>query len=157
MNPARILDQQDAVIAAPAKLNLNCPFLEQLGVQLVNWQKDFVEMSLSTGDSHRNRSGIVQGGVVAALLDAACGYSGLFCESETEQKHATTIMLSICFVAPAKLSDELHIIGRITGQGRKVFFASAEVRNATGNLIASAQGSFKRRTSHSQHEPGKLA
>lgn len=104
-----------------------------------------VELALLPGEAHGNRTGIVQGGVIATLMDAACGYSGLYSEPGAEPRHSTTISLMINYVAPARLDVPLRILGRLLGQGRSIYFSSADVHDEGGSLIASAQGSFKRR------------
>lgn len=128
-------------------MQLNNPFLERLGVTLIAWNPTGVEMALSPGDAHGNRTGIVQGGVVATLMDAACGYAGLYSEPGAPLRHSTTISLTINFVAPARLGQTLRIVGRLIGQGRSIYFSCAEVHDASGVLVASAQGAFKRMSS----------
>lgn len=125
-------------------MELGNPFLERLGLELVDWRSGRVEFALSPGEAHGNRTGIVQGGVVATLMDAACGYAGLFSEPGAEPRHSTTISLTINYIAPARLGDRLRILGRLSGEGRRIYFASAEVYDGSGSLIASAQGAFKR-------------
>lgn len=127
-------------------MELNNPFLERLGVQLVDWRTDRVELALDAGEAHGNRTGIVQGGVVATLMDAACGYAGLYAPAGQALRHSTTITLTISYVAPARLGERLRIVGQVLGQGRKIYFSSAEARMPDGTLVASAQGSFKRRS-----------
>jgi uncharacterized protein (TIGR00369 family) len=124
-------------------MELNNPFLERLGVTLADWREDHVELRLHPTEVHGNRTGIAQGGVVAALLDAACGYAGLFAPDGTEQEHATTITLSISYIAPAKLFEPLYVHGRVTGWGQSIYYSSAEARDKSGAVIASAQGAFK--------------
>lgn len=126
-------------------MELNNPFLEKLGVTLISWRDGFVELRLLPDEAHGNRTGIVQGGVIATLLDAGCGYAGLFSGSDAEQSHAITISLSINYVAAAKLLEPLVVTGEVVGQGRSVYFSRGEVRNQNRALIASAQGAFKRR------------
>ncbi|TSH97160.1 PaaI family thioesterase [Verticiella sediminum] len=121
---------------------LDNPYLENLGVRLDAWQPGHVVMSLLTDESHANRTGVVQGGIVATVLDAAAGYAGLMSE-EGEPGHAATISLAINYVAPARLGA-LRVEARITGGGRKVYFSEAKVFDAGGNLVATAQGSFRR-------------
>ncbi len=127
-------------------MQLNNPFLERLGVTLVAWDLAGVELALSPGDAHGNRTGIVQGGVIATLMDAACGYAGLYAPAGQALRHSTTITLTINYVAPARLGERLRIVGQVLGQGRKIYFAAAEARMPDGTLVASAQGSFKRRS-----------
>lgn len=128
-------------------MKLHNPFLERLGVELIGWKEGLVEMALLLNDEHGNRSGVAQGGVIATLLDAACGYAGLFSDPDAEPEHANTIMLTISYIAPARLGQRLRVVGRVTGQGRKLYFSSAEVRDQSGAIVASSQGSFKRRSS----------
>lgn len=127
-------------------MELNNPFLERIGVTLIDWQEGYVELRLVPTEEHGNRTGVAQGGVVATLLDAACGYAGLYAPLGAEHEHATTITLSISYIAPARLFEPLHVVGRVTGQGRSIYYASAEARKADGSVVASAQGAFKRRS-----------
>lgn len=120
---------------------LQNPYLENLGVQLDAWRPGHVTMSLITDSSHANRTGVVQGGIVATILDAAAGYAGLM--SEDGEGQAATISLSINYVAPARIGA-LRVEGRLTGGGRKVYFSQAQVFDAAGNLVATAQASFRR-------------
>lgn len=125
-------------------MELNNPFLERLGVRLNAWREGYVELCLLPTEAHSNRIGIVQGGVIASLLDTACGYAGLFSEPGAEPQHAITITLTISYVAPAGLCEPLTVAGQVTGQGRSIYFSSAEARTVSGTLVASAQGAFKR-------------
>ncbi len=122
--------------------SLDNPYLESMGIKLDAWQPGHVTMSLLTGASHANRTGVVQGGVVATILDAAAGYAGLLSETG-EPGQAATISLAINYVAPARIGA-LRVEGRLTGGGRKVFFSEARVFDAAGALVATAQGSFRR-------------
>ena len=122
--------------------SLNNPYLESLGIKIDAWQPGHVTMSMLTSASHGNRTGVVQGGIVATILDAAAGYAGLLSESG-EVGHAATISLAINYVAPARIGA-LRVEGRLTGGGRKVFFSEAQVYDAAGTLVATAQGSFRR-------------
>jgi uncharacterized protein (TIGR00369 family) len=125
-------------------MELNNPFLERLGITLADWREGHVELRLLLADAHGNRTGIAQGGVIATLLDAACGYAGLFSPQYERQEDATTITLSINYIAPAKLFEPVFAVGWVTGQGRSIYYATAEVLDEKRNRIATAQGAFKR-------------
>ena len=120
------------------------PFLEMLGIQLIRWEESLAEFELVLRPQHLNRQGILQGGVTATLLDAACGYSGLFAPKKAEPRHAATLSLSINFVSAARMGA-LRAIGRRAGGGRNIFFAEGSLHAESGTLIASAQGAFKYR------------
>jgi len=122
---------------------LDNPLLEHLGVRLVEWGAGHCRLALPIEPRHLNRQASLQGGVTATLLDAACGYAGLVTHSDQPPANAVTLMLSISYLAKAS-SGEVQARGRVTGGGRRVYFASAELTDAQGTVIATAQGTFKR-------------
>lgn len=117
------------------------PFLHSLGATIESWGDGRVAIRMALQPSHLNRQGALQGGVVCALLDAACGYAGIDPDS-TEQNHSVTISLAINFIGSIK-SGEVLATGSVTGRGRKIYFSRAEVTAPDGRVLASAQGSFK--------------
>lgn len=126
-------------------MELSNAFLERLGVTLTEWRDDFVKMELLLSNEHSNRTGIAQGGVIATLLDAACGYAGLFSLDKNRPEHSTTITLSINFVAPAEILSTITAVGEVTGKGKNIYYSTGRIYSSTGIVIATAQGAFKRR------------
>ncbi|MDF3837180.1 PaaI family thioesterase [Cupriavidus basilensis] len=122
---------------------LENPFLESLDVAIVEWQPDLVRMSLMPQAAHVNNTGVVQGGILATLLDAAAGYAGLFPENGV-RRAATTISLNVNYVSSAQV-EPLQVVGRRVGGGRRVFFSNAEITDSHGRLIATAQAAFRRK------------
>ncbi|WP_236702202.1 PaaI family thioesterase [Cupriavidus basilensis] len=122
---------------------LENPFLESLNLTIVEWQPDLVRMSLMPQAAHLNNTGVVQGGILATLLDAAGGYAGLFPENGV-RRAATTISLNVNYVSSAQV-EPLLVVGRRVGGGRRVFFSNAEVTDSQGRLIATAQAAFRRK------------
>lgn len=120
------------------------PFLTMLGLSLVRWQPDLAEFALEIEPRHMNRQGVLQGGVVAAMLDAACGYSGLYTDAPGVERHGLTLSLTINYVARV-CTGRVCAVGRVTGGGRSIYFASGEIRDERDAVVAMAQGSFKRR------------
>src|SRR3546814_18533587 len=59
-------------------LLINNPFLEWMGLTLVEWSPGYAEMHLPMSSKLDNRSGRVHGGVICTLLDSVSGYSGLY-------------------------------------------------------------------------------
>jgi uncharacterized protein (TIGR00369 family) len=121
-------------------MQLDNPLLEHLGVRLLNCQAGACRLALPLEPRHLNRQASLQGGVTATLLDAACGYAGL----QESGAHAVTLSLSINYLARTA-EGEVTATGRVTGGGRRVYFASAELHDGTGRLLATAQGAFQRR------------
>jgi uncharacterized protein (TIGR00369 family) len=124
-------------------MELANPLLEHLGVRLLDWEAGACRLALPLEPRHLNRQASLQGGVTATLLDAACGYAGLLQQSGEPAANAVTLSLSINYLARAA-EGEVTATGRVTGGGRRVYFASAELHDDTGRLLATAQGAFKR-------------
>jgi len=70
------------------------PFLESLGVRLTQWREGYAELRMSIDPSKLNRQGVLQGGAIATLLDAAAGYAGLYAEPGQAARHAFTLSLT---------------------------------------------------------------
>ena len=121
------------------------PFLEEMGIKLTKWSEGYVEFEMPIQTWHMNRQGALQGGVVSTLVDAACGYAGLYEAPGTPAVHGVTITLNVNFLATSR-SGVLLAKAKKLGGGRKIFFSEAQVYTETGVLIASGQGSFKYRT-----------
>jgi uncharacterized protein (TIGR00369 family) len=125
------------------QLELDNPLLDFLGVRMLDWQPGLCAFGLEIEPRHLNRTRSLHGGVIATLLDAACGYSGLCDPDDKVIRHAVTVMLNISYIGKV---DDGHVMvtGRVTGAGHRIYFASAELRHESGILVATAQGTFKR-------------
>lgn len=117
------------------------PFLHSLGATIESWEDDRVVIRMALQPHHLNRQGALQGGVVCALLDVACGYAGID-PNNIERAHSVTISLAINFIGSVTSGDVLAI-GTITGRGRKIYFSQADIRTPDDRILATAQGSFK--------------
>jgi uncharacterized protein (TIGR00369 family) len=122
------------------------PLLEHLGIRLVEARAGHAAFEIDVDPRHLNRQGSLQGGVAATLLDAACGYAGLRPEADAPAGHAVTVSLTISYLAKA-VAGRLRATGTVTKSGRSLYFASGELTSAAGELIATAQGAFKRNPS----------
>ncbi|MFD1951546.1 PaaI family thioesterase [Sphingomonas arantia] len=117
------------------------PLLDYLGIGLVRWGPGKSEFRIAVEARHLNRAGNLQGGVIATILDAACGYAGLWSDAESAPGNAVTTMLTVSYLAKANVGI-LTATGRVTKAGRKLYFASGELIDASGTLIAIASGTF---------------
>lgn len=122
---------------------LDNPLLEDLGVRIVAWREGHCELELPLAARHLNRRGRVQGGVVATLLDAACGYAGLLSAGSPQAAEGATITLTVNYLAKLT-TGTVRAVGRRTGGGRNIWFSSGELYAPEGTLAATAQGSFRK-------------
>lgn len=117
-------------------------FNRHLNMKIVAWREGEVTVELTVADFMRNRHGIVHGGVVATLIDAAAGYAGNYCPFPGRQRLCATISLSTNFLAPAK-DGKLTAKGRVRGGGRTIFSSNVEVTDEAGQLLAIGQASCR--------------
>lgn len=112
------------------------PFHDLLGIEIIAWEDGLARLRCLPGPAHANRSGIVHGGVMLALLDQANAFAGLFCPTPGHRRHAVTLDLDTRFTGQGRIGAELIAEGRLVSAGRNVFFARGEVRDAQGALVA---------------------
>jgi len=120
-------------------------FADLVGYRLGQWREDHAEILLEVDSRHLNRSGVLHGGVLTTLIDAACGYAGCYAAEPGVPRRAFTLSLDCHFTAAAAAGDRLSISARRTGGGRQVFFSRAEVHDQNGRLIAQGAGVFRYR------------
>ena len=125
-----------------------------LGMKLVEWSAEHAVMELPIRDMHLNRSNALHGGVLATLIDAVCGYAGVWVPPGEPRRKALTLSLGTNFIGQAR-EGTVQATAVKKGGGRNIFFASCEVRDAAGNLLAMGEGSFRYRKSDPYGEPPK--
>ncbi len=108
-----------------------------LGWKLVEIDPDegTIEVAFTASDQFLNPAGTVQGGFLAAMLDDTLGPALVATLGDGEW--APTTDLHVQFLKAAK-PGELRGHGRIVRRGRDVAFLAGELRDAGGELVASA-------------------
>lgn len=119
------------------------PLLAYLGIQLAEVDAGRAVFEMELAPQHLNRQGSLQGGVVATLLDVACGYAGLGVGPGEVAGNAATVMLTISYLSKVT-GGRVRAVGRVTRSGRSIYFSNGELLAPDGTLVATAQGSFKR-------------
>jgi len=115
------------------------PFNQYLGTRIVRMEAGEAEVALELAPHHTNNRGVAHGGVVAAVLDSAMGAAVI--SAIPQEWWCATTGLSIYFVAGPR-EGALVATGRVVRRARSVAFAHGEVREASGRLIATAQGTW---------------
>jgi acyl-coenzyme A thioesterase PaaI-like protein len=118
------------------------PFLDYLGVRRTDWRDGFVQFEVPVRPVLLNRQGVVQGGLIATLLDVACGYAGLYSETPERPVHGLTLSLT-CNFLDRGLGSVIVVKGFIERKGNSIYFARGEAWMDSAVLIATAQGTFK--------------
>ena len=120
------------------------PFNALIGFRISEWRDDEVVLELALRPELLNRSGILHGGVLATLIDAAGGFAGCYSATPGEPRRALSLSLTTNFTGQAR-DGTVRVVARRRGGGRKVFFSSIEVFNAAGDLIALGEGTYRYR------------
>lgn len=88
---------------------------------------------------HRNRNGVVHGGVMATLMDMALGRASA--EAQGGRRQAT-ISLDLQFLSPAEVGDFLVAECRVVRATRSIMFMQGTLR-VEDRICAVAQGVWK--------------
>ena len=119
-------------------------FRQLVDYRLVHWAPGEAKIAVTLTPHHTNRSGAPHGGVICTIIDSAGGYAGCHCATPGNVRRTLTLSLSTSFVARAK-GRTLIATGRVRGGGTRTFFASIEVHDDTGTLIATGEGVYQYR------------
>jgi len=117
-------------------------FNKILGFRIVDWRDGFVRLEVDLAEHHLNRSGLVHGGVLATLLDAACGYTGVYPGDSTRIRRAVTLSMTTTYVGQAK-SGTLSCTATRRGGGKTIFMANGEIHASDGSLLAIGEGTYR--------------
>ncbi len=86
-------------------------------------------------ERYQGAPGMVHGGLVAALLDEACGQV-----ARTAVSPAVTSRLEIRYLAPVPVEEELRVGAELIGAEGRTAVAEATVQDGSGMLLAHARG-----------------
>jgi uncharacterized protein (TIGR00369 family) len=110
-------------------------WMETLGARITEAEPGRVVLELVAGPQHRHGGGVVQGGVITQIADAAMGMS--LATLQPDGIWNTTVELKINFIRPA-IDGRLRAVGRVIEMGESLLFSEADVVDDAGRLIARA-------------------
>src|SRR5215472_134351 len=116
------------------------PIASLLGFRPVELDEGYVVFEGTPDESVYNPIGMVHGGLVCTLADtvAACAVHSTLPAGVAY----TSIDLNVSYTRPVtKDSGSLRAIGTVVKPGRRVAFASAEILDAAGKVVATATSS----------------
>lgn len=118
-------------------------YADLIGYELIEKARDFAKLRLVLGPQHMNRMQVPHGGVLASVLDSATGFAVAFADGPEKVLRAVTVTMNVQFVGQAKAGDTLFATGRRNGGGRTIAFASAEVHDQNGGLVAKCEATYR--------------
>jgi len=97
---------------------LHEPVFDELGLRLIEWRPGRATFELAIGRRHLNYSLRLHGGLVAMLLDVACGYAAMPEVGGLPGGSVATISLNVSYLAGAP-GGKVCATGQSTGGGRR--------------------------------------
>lgn len=118
------------------------PYWEMLGVTVEDVQgPGQVTMGLALRPELSNRGGVMHGGAIMSLIDAAGGAAVRTMQRPGEPLPALpSTDINTSFINPAQ--GNVVAIGHAVRRGRTVAFAEVQVRDATGTLVALGRATY---------------
>jgi uncharacterized protein (TIGR00369 family) len=110
-------------------------WMATLGARIAEAEPGRVVIELPVGPQHRHGEGVVQGGVITQIADAAMGIT--LATLQEDGMWNTTIELKINFLRPV-IEGRLRAIGRVVEMKQTLFFSEADVIDEKGRLVARA-------------------
>jgi len=110
-------------------------WMATLGARIAEAEPGRVVLELPVGPQHRHGEGVVQGGVITQIADAAMGIT--LATLQEDGMWNTTIELKINFLRPV-IEGRLRAIGRVVEIKQTLMFGEADVIDEKGRLVARA-------------------
>ena len=129
----------------PSVKELGPGFMVAMGFRLTEWSDGRAVVEVALGPEHLNMRGVVHGGVLAALLDTAISWCGLWDPDPARERRCLTLSLTTTFVGQAT-GGNLRAIGVRRGGGNRIFQATAEVLDEADKVIALGEGVLRLRS-----------
>lgn len=107
--------------------------MKTIGASLISVEPGKVEIALKHSSEITQQHGFVHAGIIAAVVDSACGYAAL--SLMPENTGVLSIEFKINLLSPAQ-GDSFRAVGRVRKPGRTIYFAE-------GELIACQDGTKK--------------
>ncbi|MCH7882340.1 MAG: PaaI family thioesterase [Proteobacteria bacterium] len=116
--------------------------MKTIGATIRNVQPGKVSIGMPFSDELTQQHGFIHGGIVATLLDSACGYAAF--SLMPENAAVLTIEFKINLLLPAK-GDWFEAVGRVKKPGRNISVSEGELYAYEGEnkkLVASMVGTM---------------
>ena len=122
---------------------LTSPFSRQLGIELVDAQREHVVTRMAFRQENTTVADQVHGGAISALIDVtatAAAWVGL--DPDKLPSFGTTVNLEVAFMAPAK-SQDLRATGTVARRGSSLAFCNVDVHDSDDQLVAQGRAVYK--------------
>ena len=111
------------------------PVAQLVGIRLIDGQDGTAQLELNTGRQHYNPMGIVHGGILCDLADAAMGVA--LASAAQPGETFSTIELHMYFFRPVQ-EARLTAMGKTVRRGSSTGYTECEINDEQGRLVAKA-------------------
>jgi uncharacterized protein (TIGR00369 family) len=122
---------------------VHIPFVHELGLELLRLEPGQAELALSLRETQTNSWGVAHGGVTMTLLDVAMAHAARSPSQPggAPQPGVVTLEMKTSFMRPGQ--GRLTATGRLMHRTASLAFTEGTVRDAAGEVVAHATGTFK--------------
>jgi acyl-CoA thioesterase len=116
------------------------PLHEVLEIHFVEASAGRARLEMVVAERHMRTFGMLHGGVMATLLDAAMGSAAM--TLAPAENDVVTVQLNVNFIRAAWEGEALAATSEILHAGRRTAVARSEIRTSEGALVATGTGTF---------------
>jgi uncharacterized protein (TIGR00369 family) len=116
-------------------------FNATMGLSVVRWDPESVELEIPYSDSMSAHEGIFHGGVLSALIDTAGAGAVMAGHDFNLGSRLSTISLSVNYLTVAS-GSKVVATARCVRRGRTTHYSSVDVRNDDRQLVAQGMGAY---------------
>jgi len=113
----------------------NSSYAVCLGMRIEELSRGYAKVKLEVRRDFLTWDNLVQGGVIASLLDQAFG-----CAVNTLENIYVAVQLNINFLSSVPVGETIHAEARVVHAGRTLAVSEMTVVNSKGKTIARATG-----------------
>jgi uncharacterized protein (TIGR00369 family) len=122
-------------------------FRKWLGVRYDVMEDGHAEISLDITADMRNQRDVVQGGVLAAVIDMAMGTAAGGGNYDTRKRPLVTLELKVNYLTAAT-GDSIRAVADVIRMGSRSIVVRCDVFRADGEICATGLGTFMTRRVH---------
>ena len=111
----------------PAEKNLSESIIDLLKPEVISQEEGRIEIHFRVRPELTIGEGVVQGGIVASMLDMTMAFA--------DNGNISTASLHVDILRPVT-GETLKVVGHVTRRGRRIVFIEAEMTNDEGKLVA---------------------
>lgn len=116
-----------------------CPYYQLLGMELLHVSEGKTIVRLHADSRLHQPFGVVHGGAIASLCDAAAGVAVVSLLPVTER--SATVEIKVNYLAAVR-DEMLTAEGRVINRGRRIVVTEIDVTGEAGRAVAKAIGTF---------------